>query len=192
MTRLFPLALLLCASCAPTLSGWGHSAAQGALAELSSDAGISAIAAARDVALGATTDAELQALVGDTAVTTRQQLDAAEHELQARLRDSLADALGPATEAHVGALREELVGAPLRADLDVLIAQETPKLAAAIAQSVQASLAPVRAEEAKWRTAAVGIAVGAGCLLVVVVFLAFERRRHHRELAALRASANPG
>jgi hypothetical protein len=186
--KLAAVALLLCCSCAPTLSGWGHDAAQGALAELSSDAGLEAIAAARDEALGPATDIDLQAIVRDTGATTRQQLSAAEDELQGRL----LDALGPATEARVAALREQLVGAPLRADLDALIDQETPRLAAAlqgaIAQSVQASLAPVKAEEERWRPIAWAFAIGSAFLLVGLVFAVIVLRSHRKVIEALAAA----
>ena len=174
-------ACLLLTACAPTISGWGHAAAQGAMSELA-DGGARevayVVAAARDEALGPATNAEIQTIVRDTGATARRQLADA-------VRDSLADALGSETEARIGVLREQLVGAPLRADIDTLIEQETPRLEAAIQGALTRSLAPMRAEEERWRPVAVGLGVGASCLFLAVVALAIERRRHVKTIAKL-------
>ena len=207
------LALGLCGCGSTYFTGLGHDAAQGALNAVTSDAakkqlsGLSTAAtkAARDEALGPTTDAELQKLVLSTGKTTRAQVDelvagliteALQAKLKQTVRQAIDEAFGKTTLKEAAALREELVGTPLQQDLDHLIDAAAPRLAKAVQQAVQASVAPLTKdanqlkteadqEAAKWRPVAIGFAVGAGILLICLIFSAFVILNHRRVIEAL-------
>lgn len=103
----------------------------------------SAVQKARDTALDATTQHRVQVIVSGAvdSATAPEKLDA---------------------------IRERLVGAPLRADVDELLTAEGPK--------VQALLAPVDAESAKWREFGIG-AVIAICAMQLLHLALLLRRR---------------
>ena len=182
----------------------GQNAATGAVNGVTSDDSkkkldtlvTDATKAARDEALGPDTDAKLQKLVTDTGATTKTQLEALTLVLQQRLRQTVRlslDELGsPKTLQDADKLREELVGGPLQQDLNNLIDAAAPHLAAAVQQSVQSSLTPIKtaestlktdadAEAAKWKPIAIAFAIGCALLVVVLVF-AYLLLRHHRQV----------
>jgi hypothetical protein len=197
--------LLLCAlalpGCAGGLSGVARTAASGATAgavaaltapaatkaldNLAAGAASSAVAAARDTALG---DA------------TRKDFVTLSSALRAELlttRDELLDpaAVSAALAPVVDDLRERALGAPLRADVDALIDEATPRLAAAVSTAVAKSLAPVRADVATtaehYKNVALALAGGAALLLLALAFAVWELRRHRRVLAVLLHRAVP-
>lgn len=203
--------LLLSISILVTLSGcgsyftnMGHNAANGALDAVTSDdakkklAGLTtdATKAARDEALGPDTDAKLQKLITDAGLTTRQQLeqlitDALQERIRKTVRIAVDEVGSPMTLKEADALREELLGAPLQKDINDLIDAAAPHLAAAVQQSVQSSLQPIKTEEsaiktaadaeaAKWKPIAIGFAVGSGFLLVCLILAVILIRGHRK------------
>jgi hypothetical protein len=216
------LAVSFC-GCAPYLTNWGQAATGGALADLGSDAGARELAAAASLlasaavaaALNPATDAELQALARDTA-TAAAGAGGAEARAQAALfleafRPELHRMLveeGAALQCEVAALREEAVGAPLRADVAALLAEEGPLVTELLAtmlakdgplvaallqqaatQAASGALVTLKAdadaEEKAWRPVAEGL--GAGCVALVVLLgaAALEARRRGQILKAV-------
>lgn len=202
---LLSILITLCCGCGSYFTNMGHNAANGALDAVTSDdakkklAGLTteATKAARDEALGPDTDAKLQKLITDAGVTTRAQLeqlitDALQERIRKTVRIAVDEVGSPKTLSDADTLRERLVGAPLQKDLNDLIDAAAPHLAAAVQQSVQSSLQPIKAEEssiktaadaeaAKWKPIAIGFAVGSGFLVVCLVF-AYLLLRHHRQV----------
>jgi hypothetical protein len=174
--------LFFCAGCGATLHDAGQSAAQGAVAALTSPAtqaaldkeGAAAVGAARDELLGPVTREDLQKLVAALSAQIRQQVIA--------LRTDLFDAN---LRAEVAALREVLVGAPLREDLDALIDQAAPRLAAAIAQAMLPVKNDAQAAAKTWEKVALGVGGASAVLLLALGFAIWELRRHRRALSAL-------
>jgi len=158
----------------------------------------SATAAARNKALGPATKADLQALVTAMGATLREQLvltrdDLLDKALRVEIAKLRAELLGPETRKLVLALvdevREGLAGAPLRADVDALLVESTPKIAALVTEAVKAALAPVKAdadaEASKYKTVAIGLGAGGAVMLLALGVSLFELRRHRNLLAAL-------
>jgi hypothetical protein len=197
-------------SCAPNLTNLGHEVGAGAVQAVTDDAtkarladmAQSATQAARDEALGPTTLAKLHVLTLQTGQDLRLQLAQTTSELdltplreQVRqaVRIEVDEALGPLTLQRVGALREELVGAPLRSDVAQLLDESSPRLTAIVRDAVTAAevaaVAPIKAdadrEAAKWRPIAVTFAVGTGLLLVCLVVAVIVLRTHRRAIRAL-------
>lgn len=214
MTRVVFAAALLSTGCSSYYAASGHTAAAGALDELTTpDAGAryaalaaQAAGAARNELLGPRTTAaatELVRTVGDaaqievsTAVDTAGQ--AAEEHLSAILRSEqgelrqtvrlvIDEALSEKTLKEIAALREELAGAPLQADADAL----APHLASAITTALGKVVLPVQAaadaEAARWRPIAVAFAVGCGLLLLCLGFAGWLIRGHQQTIKALAA-----
>ena len=203
----------LCTGCAPTLSGWGRATAAGALDEFTGDAGTQAIAAtyasaakaaadsARDELLGSATDAAIAKLISSAGAGARVQVDALLTDmLQKRIRQtvrlSIDEALGGRTRSEVEDLREDLVGPPLRADVDALIDAAAPHLAQALQNAIAGSLVPLQtdvatakaaadAEAATWKPIAIAFAIGAAFLLVGLVLAVLLIRGHQRTIAFL-------
>jgi hypothetical protein len=218
--------ILFGCGCGSYFTGIGQNAAAGAVnGATSNDAtnklsGLTTAAtkAARDEALGPTTDAdlkkliadldpELQKVITDTGTTTRAQLNtlitqALQEKVQKALRLSIDEALGAKTMTEANALREELVGPPLQKDLDAIIDSVAPHLAQAVQQAVQSSLAPLQTdvtsiksqadlEAAKWKPIAIGFGVGTGILLICLVLAVYVVRSHHQVIQTLVRERKP-
>lgn len=183
------LSMLAC-GCGSYFTNAGHDLTAGAMQEATSDTSkhklteltTSAVRGARDEALGSTTDADLRKLVASLGASLQIQLKV----IVAQVLDEL---LGTNAKNKIAGLREELVGAPLRADLDSLIAEEVPKLTLQLETSIKAPIAPivkeVDQEAMKWKPIAIGFGVGGGCLLSCLVVALFIIRSHHKMLVAL-------
>jgi hypothetical protein len=208
MIRAAAAVLLACAACVD-FSGIGHRTAAGAVDEVTTDASADRLAelaakvsaAAAAGALGDASDLAVDRLVAAAGESARREIDAMiTVRLQAKLREtvrlSLDEALGRATQREVDAIREELVGPPLRADLDALIDAAAPHLADALQKAVSASITPVEAqvaqakteadqEAAKWRPIAIAFACGAGLLIVCLVLAVVLIRGHVKTIGAL-------
>ena len=225
MTKFWALIILGfvgCQGCAPYFVAVGKDASSGAVDGLTTPdaekklAALTAAAtkAARDEALGPATkeevlsllrsiDPELQTVIAHSGKTAGGQVEALlGPTLQARMkkvvRASIDEALGPATQAEVSALREELLGVPLQKDLDEAIDSASPHLAQAVAQAVTASLVPVQAdigkiqqsadaEAGKWKPVAIGFGIGTALLLACVALLGWVVRGHHKTIQAMRS-----
>ncbi len=198
------LVAILCCGCGGYFQGIGHDMAVGAVNQITTDdskkalAGIAteATKAARDEALGPTTDADIQKLIKDTGATTRSELemiivDVLKARLKEALRAAIDEALGKKTLSEADTLREELVGKPAQDDVNALIDAASPHLAAAAQQAVQAALQPIKsesdnlkiqadAEAAKWKPIAIGFGVGGACLLICLVVLVLALRSHRQ------------
>ena len=213
MIRAAAIAAILSVGCSPTFSSWGHAAAAGAVDELTGDAGAAklaelsaevagaAAASAREEILGDASDALVAKLVASAGAQARAELEAILTErLQARIRQTLRleidEALGATTRGELAALREEVAGTPLQADMDALIDAAAPHLAQAVQQAVAGAVITLQSEvekakveselEAKqWRPIAIGFAVGSGLLLVVLVLAMAAIRGHQKTIAAL-------
>jgi hypothetical protein len=198
MTRTALFAFILVApGCASYYTTAGHGAATGAVGALTSDdskaklggLAVSVVGAMRDEALGPTTASKLDALVTDTGAAMRTEVaglitPALQSKLQETVRLTMDEALNGRTLKEVDALREELIGPPLQADVDALIASAAPKLAGAVTDAVQASLAPLQTDVSKdaatWKPIATWLAIGSvvllGCLIAAGVVLHGHRR----------------
>jgi len=195
------IAALALAGCSPTLTGAGHnlgaglvssvtdSAARDDVSKLTADAAKSATAAARDELLGPDTEARAKAIVTDMGAALRQQIDEA---LGASLRARVAaivQAVLDEAAAEVPALRDQLVGEATRQDVDALIDEAAPHLAAAVQGAVASSLAPVKAsadaEAAKWKPIAIGLGVGGVALLLALVAAVHVLWTHRKVIEAL-------
>jgi hypothetical protein len=106
-----------------------------------------------------------------------------------RAAGKMVVALGDDLRPQVALLREELAGAPLRADVDKLIDEATPRLAAAVAKALAPIKADADAAASKYEKVAIGLAVAAGVLLLALAFSVWELRRHKRALGALLTGA---
>jgi hypothetical protein len=200
---LFVLLVLVCQGCANYAQEMGHDAAVSAIAAASEPASraklgglaASVVGSARDEALGPETSRRIQAMVDALGVDLRAQLIATRDallddvlraelrplgdELEALVRNIVDEALGPDTIARAGRLREEFVGAPLRADVDAL--------GVTMRAQLQTSIAAVRADAdadiARYRTVAIWLAVGMGALFVMLGFMGHVLRTHRKMLA---------
>jgi hypothetical protein len=164
-----------------------RSAAEGAVAGVTSTdaaaalthAGREVVAGARDEALGPATKAQLEALVRTLGASLRQQV--------ITLREDVLDSADLRWE--IGQLREALVGAPLRADVDAMIDEAAPHLAAAVALAMEKALVPLReqadAASATWRTTALVVGGASLALLLALGVAIYELRAHRRAFAAL-------
>jgi hypothetical protein len=107
-------------------------------------------------------------------------------QLRTALRLVLDEALGPATQREVAALRETLAGAPLQHDLDTVIDSATPHLTAAVTAAVGGVVLPVQAaadaEATHWRPIAIAFAIGCALLLLCLGFAAWIIREHQRTI----------
>jgi hypothetical protein len=175
-------------SCANPITTASKTATQGAvdtLATPKSQLDIkTAVAAARDEALGETSRAKVAILAddlnGDVLRTRNAALDPA---FVAPVREQL---LGNATQARVAALREELVGQPLRDDVAQLLAEMKPladDLAASLTASVTKSLdTTAQAEVSKYRLVVIGLTVCVSVLLLSLGLCVWLVRSHHKLL----------
>jgi hypothetical protein len=206
--------LLSLTGCSSYYAASGRSAAQGALDDLTGpDAGAryaavatEATRAARDELLGPVTRADATALVhaagqqaqvevsgvvGAAGEAAALHLAAITRAESRELRLTIDEALGGATLRDVAALREDLAGAPLRADVDALVDSAAPHLAAAITTVLSKVVVPVQAaadaEAGKWRPIAVAFAVGCGLLLLCLGFAGWLIRGHQATIRALAA-----
>jgi hypothetical protein len=210
--------LLTMTGCSAYYAASGHAAAQGALDDLAGpDAGAryaavaaEATRAARDELLGTETRADAIALVhaagqraqveaaavvgaaGEAAALHLSAVTRAEaSELRQAVRLVIDEALNDRTLKEVAALREELAGAPLQANLNAAVDSAAPHLAAAITQALSGVAAPVRAaadaEAARWKPIAVAFAAGCGLLLLCLGFAAWLIRGHQQTIRALAA-----
>ena len=201
------------AGCSP-FTEWGHQAAAGAVDEITSadttkrisalaaEAAKSASDSARESLLAEATDLAVARIVASAGAATDAQVTLLGAHVRTMLRASIDEALGGKTKAGVAALREQLAGAPLRADVDALIDAAAPHLAQAVQQAVAGALVAVQAdlakakaegdsEAAKWRPIAIAFAIGAGFLLVGLVLAVFLIRGHQRTIAALVGARPP-
>jgi F0F1-type ATP synthase membrane subunit c/vacuolar-type H+-ATPase subunit K len=198
------LVVLLCTGCASYFTGMGQNAATGAVNGITSDDskkkldGLASAAtkAARDEALGPTTDADGQKLITDWGAALRGQLNTLiTKELQDKLRETIRqaidEALGKRTLKDVDALREELVGPPFQKDLDDAIDSAKPHLSSAVQDALQTSLGTIKVdlsnvqtqadqEAAKWKPIAIGFAIGTGFLLLCLIFAVILIRGHRK------------
>jgi hypothetical protein len=198
---------ILCAGCGSYYTTSGHAAAQGALDDLTSpDAGAryaavaseatrAAAVTAREELIGPATRADATALVKAAGGELRVQLNASGKVLRDELLRSVHGALGAKTLKDVAALREELAGAPLQADVDALVDSAAPHLAAAITTALSKVVVPVQAaadaEAARWKPIAVAFAIGCGLLLACLGFAGWLIRGHQRTIRALAARGQP-
>lgn len=205
---------LACAGCTGYYADSGRAAAAGALADLTSPAAEakyaaiaagaakSAAGAAREELLGAETADAAAALVRATGAALRLEVagvaetagdgvrsELGRVDLRPIVRLTIDEALGERTLLDVDALRERLVGAPLRADLSAAIDSAAPHLAAAVAAAAGKVVLPVQAaateEAARWKPIAVGFAVGCGLLLACLVFAGWLVREHQQTIRSI-------
>jgi hypothetical protein len=198
------LIVIACCGCGAFFTGMGHDAATGAVNAVTSDDSkkklsdltTEATKAARDEALGQTTDDDIQKLIKNAGITTRAELEALiTATFQARLRQTIRlavdEMLGTKTLADADALREELLGKPFQDDLNAALDAAGPHLATAAQKAVQASLVPINtetntlkttadAEAAKWKPIAIGFGIGGACLLACLVVLLIVLRSHRK------------
>jgi hypothetical protein len=198
---------LLAAGCGGYYTASAHAAAEGALDDLTSPAAnvryaqtVATVAqAARAEFLDPQTSTALTALVKDEGIVLRAEVAstvqtagaAARAELARTLRLTVDEALDETTLQEIAALREELAGAPLRADIDAVIDSATPHLATAVAQATARAVLPVQsaadAEASKWRPIAVAFAVGCALLCACLGFAGWVLREHQRTIRELTA-----
>jgi preprotein translocase subunit SecF len=90
------------------------------------------------------------------------------------VRQTLDEALGPATQTELAAMRENLVGAPLRQNLNDDIANISPALQKAIHDALQTSVATIKSDAGsevdKYKGYAIGLGVGAVALVLALAF----------------------
>lgn len=145
----------------------------------------SATDAARDEALSDATTAKLRALLRQLIADLHAELSRILADLQAQapkiVRDSVDESLNAQTLSELAAAREELVGAPLRADLDALVDEAAAKIRAKelIAESDAGKLAE------KWKMIAAGFSLTAIFLLGAVLFMLHELKAHRADLLKL-------
>jgi hypothetical protein len=197
--------LLLMTGCAGPLTNLGKDVATGITNSITSDAGSTElstlttelVASARNEALGPETKAQIQVLLagaGDTANAEIQAILAPlKGQLQAIIRGAIDEALDEKTMEEVGALREQIVGAPLRNDLQLAVNGLTPQIDQAVQSAINASVAPLKAtadaEATKWKPIALGFAIGSGFLFIglilgLIMFIIHERS-HAKVIEAL-------
>jgi hypothetical protein len=223
------LLALACCGCGSFFTEAGHNATQGAvnavtdpdskkkLASLLTDA----TKAARDEALGTTTDADLQKLLKsagvttraevqqllkDAGVTTRAELEALittalQEKLRQTARVTVDEVFGPPTLREVDALREHLVGQPFKDDLNGALDAAGPHLAQVVKQAVEAGLVPittevntlkVQADAEATRWKPIAIGFGVGSgCLVVCIVVLGLALRSHRKVIESLATRLP-
>ena len=204
------VAMAVVTGCAPYVQSVSRSATAGAvdgltspeatwkLDGLSAEAAAAGVAGAREEAFGPATMAEVRALVASLGASLREQLvltrdGLLDETLRAEIAKLRLELLGPETRKLVLALaeevREELLGAPLRADVDALLVDATPKIADLVTKAVQAALAPVKAdasaEAEKYKTVAIGLGVSALALTAALGATVYLVLSHRKLLAAL-------
>jgi hypothetical protein len=194
MTRFIPL-LLLMSGCGATFSNIGKDTTHGVISVATDEESkkkidsllTDAVKSARDEALGATTQKELDAIVTNLKVQIKIAIQEALSD-PATLRSidqAREELVGAPIRADGDALREELFGAPLQQDLNNLIDGASPHLI----QAIQGSVATIKIdasglktqadnEAAKWKPIAIGFAVGSGFLLVSLVVACFLLHYH--------------
>jgi hypothetical protein len=198
--------------CAGALTNLGHDVSQGAFNTITSDAGASElsgltkdiVASARDEALGPETNKQMQLLLSDANKTIEAELtkllEMVRQQLRLVIREAIDEALGEKTIQEIGAMREQLAGAPLREDLRLAIEGITPELDQAFVSAVNASVSPIKtqaellkeqadAEAVKWKPIALGFVIGSAFLLIglilgLVLFVLHERS-HRKIIEAL-------
>jgi len=206
--------ILMISGCGGYLTNWGGDVTKGVTNDLTSDAGVAElstltkdlVASARNEALGTETNKQLQVLLTNAGETANVELIklfvVLKKQLQLMVRESIDQALGDQTLAEIAVAREQLVGEPLRNDLDLAIDEITPQLdqavqsvvnasAMALKEQADAEVLKVNAEEAKWKSIAVAFVIGSGFLLVglilgLLLFLSHERS-HLKIIEALTA-----
>jgi hypothetical protein len=125
--------------------------------------------------------------------TTRTQVGYLAGDLRSHVRllgSSLDEVLvSPEMLAAIDALRERLVGQPLRDDGDKLAASLGASVGASMGQAFNKAIATVRpsidAEASKWKPIAIGFGVGAGALLLMVIILVWTVRGHRQIIERL-------
>lgn len=167
MKHLLLLVLLSLCACSPSVSKLAQSATNGAVSSVTSPESqvkidkllTSAVAAARDEALSPVTSDRLKQIVDLLLADIHKQI-------VALVRDAIDEATGPVSEAAIADLREQLVGAPLRKQVDDMIDQAGPHIATAIQLSLQPIKADADAEASKWKM----VAIVSGCSGIVLIF----------------------
>ena len=214
--KIYVLGFLACAGCSAYYADSGHAAAAGALADLTSPAADAkyaeaaagatkaAAAVARAELLGPETTAAAAALVKTTGDSLRLEVAGVVQtagaglmriDLRPTVRLVLDESFGDKTLREIDALRERLVGAPLRDDLNDAIDGAGPHLATVAAQALATATKPVQvaadAEAEKWKPIAVGFAVGCGLLLACLFFAGWLVREHQKTIRSLAARPPP-
>jgi hypothetical protein len=205
VTRVAPLLLVCLSGCGGALQSGGDRVAAGAVDAVTAPAAqtridetvSSAVRAARDAALGSETEARARAVVATVDAQVLRDARKLGDEFDLAMVRAARDAL---SRAEVDELREGLVGAPLRSDVDALVDEAAPHLAAALRvaaqplvadlfrqvqaalQGVQAVKADADAEAAKWKRIAAAFAVGSGLLVIALWFAVALVRRHKRTI----------
>lgn len=175
------LSLVALTGCAGTLATDAHSATQAAILTLDSpatraeiaDVATAAVGAARDKALDGDTEKRLRSLTASEGAQVRAELvrtrDAALDPSAVRpiVRAAIDEALSETTLGEVDAVRERLVGAPLRADIDSAADELGPRLAASVNAGLATERTAADAEIAKYR----GALYEAGAVVALLVAL---------------------
>ena len=90
-----------------------------------------------------------------------------------------------AASAAASSAREQVLGPVARRELDKMIDEAAPHLAAAVQGAIAPVIAKADAEEKTWRNVALGLGAGALAILLVLWFAVAELRAHRRQIATL-------
>jgi hypothetical protein len=190
------------------LTEWGRELSTGAvyglttpeatqrIGALASSASTAAGESVREEILGKKTDLAATRLIQTAGNSVDAELASLTPQIRSMVRLSIDEALGKETQAEITALREQILGAPARADVNALLDSASPHVAQVLKDAVSGAVAPVEVdihqanaeastEAAKWRPIAMAFALGCGLLLVAIVLAVILIRSHQKTLAAL-------
>lgn len=198
--------------CGGYLTNWGTDLSKGVTNELVSDAGAAELSAltkdlvssARNEALGPETNQQIQTLLTNAGKTTDAETEKLlvvfREQLRLSVREAIDEALNEQTLQEVGAVREQVAGAPLRADLELAISGMKPQLDQVVQSTIDTSIMSlqkakdqeaiaVHADLVKWKPIAIAFVIGSiflliGLILGIILFI-YHEKSHQKVIESL-------